>query len=139
MLDRRDIPFAHWQPRIGRDASAFGDIVSGVDDIEQCIRTIALTEKGSVPTQPEKCVSLQPYLDRRPSYAIPYIARELFDGLTLWEPRIVVAQVKITPEDFEHWRFPIFWYPRNDVLRDIRRTLIVLPEERRPGANANAA
>lgn len=139
MLDRRAIPFLHWQPKIGRRAPAWGEIVDGIDDIEQSILTIALTEKGSVPTQPEKCVSLRPYLDRRAAWAIPYITRELFDGLTLWEPRIVVAQVKITPEDFDHYRFPVFWYPRGDVAREIRRTLIILPEERRPGVTADAA
>jgi len=133
MLDRRTIPYLHWQPRIGRRAPAFGEIVSALDDIEQSIMTIALTEKGSVPTQPEKCTELQPYLDRRPAYAIPYITRELFDAITLWEPRVIVDQVKVTPEDFEHFRFPVFWYPRGDVLREIRRTVIVLPEHRRPG------
>ena len=75
MLDRRAIPYVHWQAKIGRRAPAWGEIVDGVDDIEQSILTIALTEKGSVPTQPEKCVSLQPYVDRRAAWAIPYITR----------------------------------------------------------------
>lgn len=131
MLDRRTIPYLHWQPKIGWRAPAFGEIVAGVDDIEQSIFTIALTEKGSVPTQPEKCVALRQYFDRRPAWAIPYITRELFDALTLWEPRIVVEAVKVTAEDYEHWRFPVFWYPRGDVTREIRRTAITLPQELR--------
>lgn len=133
MLDRRTIPYVHWQARLGRATPRFGEIVHGVDDLEQAIMTIALTEKGSVPTEPEKCVELRPYLDRRPAYAIPYITRELFDAITLWEPRVVVEEVRVTAEDFDHFRFPVFWRPRGDVAREIIRTVIHLPEYRRPG------
>lgn len=131
MLDRRTIPYLHWQPKIGRPAPAFGEIVHGIGDIDQSILTIALTEKGSVPTAPEKCVELQPYIDRRPGWAIPYITRELFDGITAFEPRVVVEGVQITFEDYDHARFPVFWYPRGDVLREIRRTVIQIPDGRR--------
>lgn len=131
MLDRRTIPYLHWQPLIGHRAAVFGDIVHGVADIEQSIGTIALTEKGSVPTAPEKCVELQPYIDRRPAWAVPYITRELFDGITAFEPRVVVEGVRVTFEDYEHARFPVFWYPRGDVLREVRRTVIQIPDHRR--------
>lgn len=133
MLDRRTIPYVHWQTRLGRAMPRFGEIVHGIDDLEQAIMTIALTEKGSVPTEPEKCVELRPYLDRRPAYAIPYITRELFDAITLWEPRVVVEEVRVTAEDFDHFHFPVFWRPRGDVAREIIRTVIQLPEYRRPG------
>lgn len=131
MLDRRTIPYLHWQMRIGRRAPAFGEIVHGLDDIDQAIRTIALTEKGSVPTAPEKCVELKPYIDRRPAWAIPYITRELFDGITAFEPRVVVESVQISFEDYDHARFPVFWFPRGDVLRQIRQTVIQIPDHRR--------
>lgn len=127
MLDRTAIPYVHWQAQIGRRAPVFGEIVHGLDDIEQSIFTIALTEKGSVPTQPEKCVSLRPYLDRRPAWGIPYLTRELFDGLTLWEPRIIVEEVRVRADDYDAWRLPVFWYPRGDVTRQIRTTVIELP------------
>lgn len=131
MLDRRTIPYLHWQMRIGRRATAFGEIVHGLDDIDQAIKTIALTEKGSVPTAPEKCVELKPYIDRRPAWAIPYITRELFDGITAFEPRVVVESVQISFEDYDHARFPVFWFPRGDVLRQIRQTVIQIPDHRR--------
>ncbi|QCI65622.1 GPW/gp25 family protein [Phreatobacter stygius] len=136
-VDRRSIPYHHWQPRIGRQAPALGEIVTGLDDIEQSINTIVLTEKGSVPLQPEKCTRLMPYVDRRPDYAIPYITREIWDAITIWEPRVIVDRVTITREDFEHWRYPVFWRLRSDVAGEIRRTVIVLPEERRPGVSTN--
>lgn len=133
MLDRRTISNLHWQPRIGRNGTdTLGQIVTGLDDVEQCINTIVLTEKGSVPTQPEKCTRLAPYIDRRPDYAIPNITREIFNAVKLWEPRVVVERVTITQEDFAHFRFPVFWRLRADVLRTIRQTVVILPASRRP-------
>lgn len=55
------------------------------------------------------------------------------------EPRIVVERVAITPVDFAHWRFPVFWRLASDVTREIRQTVIILPEERRPGVISDAA
>lgn len=126
----------HWQPRLARNSGAgvgLGEIVTAIDDISQCINTIVLTEKGSVPTQPEKCTRLMPYIDKRPQYAIPLITREIFDAITLWEPRIIVERVAVTAEDWDHFRFPVFWRERADVTREIRSTIVILPEERRPG------
>lgn len=132
IVDHRQISYAHWQPRIGSAASHMGEIVAGIDDIEQAIGTIVLTEKGTVPLEPEKCCKLSAYIDRRPDWAIPYITREIHQALTIWEPRIVVDRVAITREDFAHWRFPVFWRLTSDVAREIRRTVVTLPEERRP-------
>ncbi len=136
MLDRRTIPFLHWQPKIGRNlaATALGAIVHGLDDVEQAINTIVLTEKGSVPTEPEKCTRLAPYIDRRPDYAIPNISREIFDAIRAWEPRVIVERVVITRADFDHWRFPVFWRLRADVTRTIRQTVVLLPPDRIPEA-----
>jgi uncharacterized protein len=140
MIDRNTIPYRHWQPLLGRNiappASVLGDIVFGLDDVEQSINTIVLTQKGSVPTQPEKCTDLAPYIDRRPDYAIPNITREIFEAIRIWEPRIVVEEVKVTAEDFDHWRFPVFWRLRADVTREVRRTIVLLPGERIPGGSA---
>jgi hypothetical protein len=143
MLDRRDIPFLHWQPRLARGQAAqgggLGEIVHGLDDVEQSILTIVLTEKGSVPGQPEKCCRLAPYIDRRPDVAIPNISREIFDAIAIWEPRVVVDRVAITRVDFAQWSFPVFWRLRADVTRELRRTLVRLPQERIPKASADAA
>ncbi len=140
MIDYRAIPYLHWQPRLGRNvvapATVLGEIVNGLDDVEQSINTIVLTEKGSVPTAPEKCTRLAPYIDRRPDVAIPNITREIFDAIRAWEPRIVVEEVKVSTEDFDHWRFPVFWRLRADVTREVRQTIVLLPGERIPGGEA---
>lgn len=136
MLDRRDIGYLHWQARLGRGrlagAAPWGEIVHGLDDVEQSIMTIVLTEKGSVPGQPEKCCRLAPYIDRRPDVAIPNISREIFDAIAIWEPRVVVDRVAIARVDFAQWSFPVFWRLRADVTRELRRTVVRLPQERIP-------
>jgi uncharacterized protein len=146
-VDRRSIPYVHWQPRIVRNPVdglsaglvdlGLGSIIHGIADLEQAINTIVLTEKGSVPTQPEKCTRLMPYIDRRPDYAIPNITREIFDAIRAWEPRVIVEKVAITRVDFDHWRFPVFWRAAGDVTRTIRQSIVVLPVERRPGSQSS--
>lgn len=139
-IDRRTIRNLHWQPRVSRaGADTLGEIVTDIADVEQAINTIVLTEKGSVPTEPEKCTRLLPYIDRRPDFAIPNITREIFDAITAWEPRVVVERVAISAVDFAHWRFPVFWRLRSDVMRTIYQTTIILPEDRRPAGAAYAA
>lgn len=126
-LDRSRIPFVHWQMALdaGDGTSALGQIVTGLDDLHQAIRTIVLTEKGSVPLQPEKCTRLLPWIDRAPAVAIPNFTREIFDAITAWEPRIVVTKVSPVARGFSHWAFPVFWYPRADVSRQIQMTEVV--------------
>jgi hypothetical protein len=140
MLVTRPVPYRHWQAKAGRGlaagTSALGQIVTGLADIEQSIATIVLTEKGSVPLAPEKCCRLQPFVDRRPDYAIPRIVREIGDAIRLWEPRIIVERVAVSREDFEHWRYPVWWRLRDDAAREIRQTIVSLPEERRPAGAA---
>lgn len=143
MLDWRDIPYRHWQMRLGRGRALadapLGEIVTGLDDVEQSIMTIVLTEKGSAPGQPEKCCRLAPYVDRRPDVAIPNISREIFDAIAIWEPRVVVDRVAITRVDFAQWSFPVFWRLAADVSGPLRRTVIRLPDERIPTAASDAA
>ena len=122
LVDRRTIPYLHWQHRLGLPQSALGEIVHGLDDLEQALETVVLTEKGTVPLQPEKCTRLLPFIDRPPAVAVPNFVREIWDALTTWEPRIVVAEVKPRQVAFHHWRFPVFWYPRADISRQIRMT-----------------
>lgn len=121
-VDRRTIPHLHWQHKLGLAASTLGEIVFGLDDLEQAIATICITYKGSVPLQPEKCCDLLPYIDRAPAVAIPNLAREIWDGIAAWEPRVVVEKVVPRPLGDSRWLFPVSWYPRADVTRQIRLT-----------------
>lgn len=123
IIDRTRIEYAHWQMKLAyRGTSGMGLIAAGLADLEQAIHTIAMTEKGTVPLAPEKCVRILEWIDRPPDEAIPNIVRELWDGITTWEPRIVVEKVTPMPQSDSHWRFPVFWYPSADVTRQLRLT-----------------
>lgn len=120
----------HWQHKIQLGpVAAWGEIVTGIEDIEQCIQIICLTPKFSVPTEPDKFCDALLYIDRPAPVAIPIITQKTWDALTIHEPRIVVERVEVTELSFEHFSMPIFWRPREDVLGDIRRTEVFLSRE----------
>ena len=84
------IPHLDWQPELGTD-----DIVGGLDDIDQCIRTILLTPKGSDPHNPPFGSNIHLYLDYPIDQAVPHLVRETVEAIRLWEPRCEL--VKVTP------------------------------------------
>jgi hypothetical protein len=102
--DIRNITAADWQPRLG----AHGEIVAGIDDIHQCIRTILMTPKGSVPHRPEFGSDIWRYLDLPTGEAIPHVVREGIEALRRWEPRIEV--VRMVPLELNaHLHISVEW------------------------------
>lgn len=125
MLNRHEIPFAHWSVKVGRlnpetglSEDVHGEIVAGLDDVDQAISNLLLTPKRSVPTNPEKGCDLQPYIDRHEAEAIPNITREIWDALALWEPRVIVDRVEVFQKAFAHFVARVFWRPVQSVLDD---------------------
>ena len=82
-----------------------------------------------MPTEPDKFCDAMNYIDRPAPVAIPIITREIWDALATHEPRIVVDRVEVKAVAFEHFSVPVFWRPREDVLGDIRRTIVTLAQE----------
>ncbi len=68
---------------------------TAIDDLSQSITNIVLTPKGSVPTEPEKGCDVLGAIDKHPSIGIPYLTREIWDAITLWEPRVTIEQVEV--------------------------------------------
>lgn len=102
--DIRNITAADWQPRLG----AHGDIVAGGDDIHQCIRTILMTPKGSVPHRPEFGSDIWRYLDLPTGEAIPHVVREGIEALRRWELRIEV--IRMVPVELgAHLHITVEW------------------------------
>ncbi|WP_457798080.1 hypothetical protein [Methylocystis sp. S23] len=100
MLDWRSIDYLHWQPKRG----ALGEALFGYLDPLQAVRAIALTEKGTCPLHPEKCVRLVPWIDQPENIARPNMARELWDAVTTYEPRVVMQRVEFQGAEYSHWR-----------------------------------
>lgn len=84
-----DITSADWSPAVGSP----GDIVAGLDDIEQCLGIILTTPKGSDPHRPLFGCDAWLWVDKPAPIAIPNIIRESVDSLRIWEPRIAIISV----------------------------------------------
>ncbi|MDU9028688.1 GPW/gp25 family protein [Pseudomonas mediterranea] len=90
-IPHTSITAAHWQPTLGTS----GEVVEGLRDIDQSIRIILTTPKGSDPHRPEFGSDLHLYLDWPTNRVTPHLVREAVDAIRRWEPRISVVQVHI--------------------------------------------
>jgi uncharacterized protein len=132
MIDKDKITHRHWSMKVGRAdpatgvaPDAFGDIVTAIDDLSQSITNIVLTPKGSVPTEPEKGCDILAAIDRTPDIAIPILTREIWDAITIWEPRVTVQKVDVLTVAFSHFRTRVFWRPVQSVIDDLQVTEVV--------------
>ena len=91
MTKIEEIKYVDWQYKLNK----IGDVAEGVDDINQCISTIILTRKGSVPHRPTFGSEVYKYIDYPITIASPHIIREVTDSITLWENRIKLNSVKV--------------------------------------------
>lgn len=133
MQDKATIPFQHWSPKVGRQdrltgetAPFWGEIVASVDDLHQSITNLILTPLGDVPTEPEMGCDLLPYIDRPTDIAIPNMTRAIWDALTMWEPRIVLQDVRVFETAFAHLSAEVYWRPSTSVLDDLIVTQVSL-------------
>ncbi len=95
-----DIKSADWSLMLdsaGQPGSGIGSIVTGVDDVNQCIAIILTTPKGSDVLRPTFGTDLWKYIDAPISQAGPAVVREVTQSITQWEPRVKVLSVKSTP------------------------------------------
>lgn len=85
-----DIESIDWQPELGK----IGSVVENIEDINQCIRIILMTPKGSDPHRPEFGSDIWKYIDYPVNEAIPNIIREAIDAINTWEPRVEIKSIK---------------------------------------------
>lgn len=106
------ITSAHWQPALGTP----GEAVEGLRDIDQAIRIILTTPRGSDPHRPEFGSELHNYIDWPVNRVTPHLVREAVDAIRLWEPRVTVVQV-LTEIDSSHITLRVKWRVANGVLQ----------------------
>lgn len=98
-----DITSADWSLMLDATASVLGlptgigNVVEGLDDIEQCLAIILTTPPGSDPLRPIFACDLFQFIDQPISIALPAIVAAVFDAIELWEPRIVAENVSAQP------------------------------------------
>lgn len=84
-----DISSADWSLKLG----AIGEVVQGLDDVEQCLGIIVTTPRGSDPLRPTFGADIWRYIDFPVNTALPAIVRELTSAITIWEPRVNLVSV----------------------------------------------
>ncbi|WP_395060408.1 GPW/gp25 family protein [Polaromonas sp.] len=106
--DINNLPNRFFQPalssRVGGHASSLasdrmGELVTDIQDLDQCIRIILTTPKGSDPHRPLFGSNLHLYIDYPVNSARPHIVREAVNALREWEPRIEVVKVAVSLVD----------------------------------------
>ncbi|QCM10915.1 baseplate [Agrobacterium tumefaciens] len=126
MIDKDKITHRHWSLKVGRAdpqtaiaPDTYGEIVTAVEDLSQSITNLILTPKYSVPTEPEKGVDILGVIDRHPDIGIPYLTREIWDQIAIWEPRVTTERVVVNLVQFSHFQTQVFWRPVQSVLDDL--------------------
>jgi uncharacterized protein len=95
-----EIKSADWSLMLdsaGQAGSGLGNVVTGVDDVDQCIAIILTTPKGSDVLRPTFGTDLWKYIDAPISQVGPAVVREVTQSITQWEPRVKVLSVMSTP------------------------------------------
>ncbi|MDD0973796.1 GPW/gp25 family protein [Pseudomonas fontis] len=98
------ITAAHWQPALGTP----GEVVEGMRDIDQSIRIILATPKGSDAHRPEFGSDLHLYIDWPHDRVTPYLVRETIEAIRRWETRVSVVQVQVQI-DAAHLTLKVLW------------------------------
>jgi hypothetical protein len=93
-MNVKEINAIYWQPKI----NSIGDVVTDIDDINQCISTILETRKGSVPHNPDFGSDVWMWIDAPIDEARPNITKEAIEAIEEWEQRIDISRVTV---DFE--------------------------------------
>ncbi len=105
----------HWQPSLDND-----DIVTGFADVEQAIRIILSTPKGSVPHRPEFGCDVLKLIDGDFAKVAPLFIAQATDAILAHEPR--VQSVRITAQQYDSTHqfagsvFNIAWTPIDSLI-----------------------
>ena len=106
------ITAAHWQPALGTP----GGVVEGLRDIDQAIRIVLTTPKGSDAHRPDFGSDLHLYIDWPTNRVTPHLVRESVDAIRRWESRVSVVQVQVSIDD-EHVTVRVQWRVADGVAQ----------------------
>ena len=105
----------HWQSSLDSDS-----IVEGFADVEQAIRIILSTPKGSVPHRPQFGCHVMPLIDGNFKDVAPLFIARATDAILTHEPR--VESIKITAQQYGPQQgfagsiFNIRWTPIDSLV-----------------------
>lgn len=104
------ITAAHWQPALGTS----GEVVDGLRDIDQSIRIILTTPKGSDAHRPDFGSDLHLYIDWPVNRVTPHLVREAVDAIRRWENRVTLVQVQVGIEEAQVF-LRVQWRVADDI------------------------
>ena len=80
MTTLNEITYVDWQYKLNK----IGSVAEGVEDINQCIAIILLTQKGSDPLRPTFGSDIYKYIDYPINSAKANIIRESIEAIEKW-------------------------------------------------------
>lgn len=89
VIDTTKINTKNWQHK----RNSIGEIVEDIYDIKQCIRTIATTQKGSVPFAPEFGCNLMEAIGENSQDSIDYLCAIYLKEIPRQEPRCSIIEI----------------------------------------------
>lgn len=95
-----------------------GALAVGIEDIRQCIDVILRTIPGTDPFRPLFGCNAYKYADKAITVAIPNIKSEIYQALSLWEPRIEVLTITHDFEQYAQLAFLITYKITDDDFID---------------------
>ena len=110
-----------------------GQIVQGVDEVNQTISTIICTAPGSDCLRPLFGCGLPDLVDRPSNQVAPIMAQAMAAALRVWEPRIEVLKIKYNVMEHQiffslMWKMRVgFQYGQADLLVGLLDNLVKSP------------
>jgi len=95
-------------------------------DINQCIKIILSTPRGSDPHRPSFASNLHDYVDYPQTAVKQFLIKETYEALLRWEPRINIEKVEIifNETDLGTIEIRVIWTVKESTLQQI--TVVVL-------------
>lgn len=91
MVDVTTLKTQWWSPKLGE----FNGVAENIADIEQCIRIILNTPKGSDPHRPTFASNTHSFIDRPLNLVRGRLIREITKAIETWEPRLILRKVDL--------------------------------------------
>lgn len=95
MATLKDVVSSDWTMALGKP----GELVQGVDAINQNILVILTTVPGSDPLRPNFGADIFRWLDQPINIALPNLTTAAVNAIRIWEPRVKVVKVQRRAEN----------------------------------------
>jgi len=86
-----------------------GEIAQGVYDINQCMRNILMTQKGTDPVDPDFGLDIMAWVDKPMNVVGPGMVPAIIDAIETYEPRVDLRKVNYTGTVTGQVVFTITW------------------------------